>query len=483
MRRARIALAACLGAAAAALSLLITTPPGPGLDPDAMEYLGAAESLVGHGALRVPAAEWDDPDSTSSLRHFPPGYSIVVAPGVAAGLSSVQSARLVQALAAGTMLALAFWLVSGVAGLAGGALAAVLLAVTPAMASDHVRILSEPLFLALLLATVLLMVRLPQRALACGLLAAAAGLVRYAGFSLSGAGALMALWRGGPPWRGRVRAAALVALPGIVAQGAWSLRARLEGGSIRSIADYGGISETLQEGWGTLLRWLAPGVHSPARVVVAAAVALLAIALAARAARGAPAFFGALGVTGASFAALVLISRLFADPDIPFDERMLSPLMVLASLAVAAAVVLVLRGLPRPARVASAIVVAAWVTASGAATLRFVHEAREGGWGYAMPGWQASRVVRWLRTEGRSHTLFTNNAAGIWFFTQRASRGLPESTDSSDVAGFGQALRSRRGVIAAFKDGYGTDVSADRVARLLHLRPLVHTAAGTVFGP
>ena len=483
MRRARIALAAVLGAAAAALSLLITTAPGPGLDPDAMEYLGAAEALVHHGAFRVPAAAWHDPDSTSPLQHFPPGYSIVVAPGVAAGLSPVQSARLVQALAAGAMLALAFWLVSGVAGLAGGSLAALVLVATPAMASDHVRILSEPLFLALLLGTVLLMLRLPERALACGLRAAAAGLVRYAGFSLSGAGALVALWRGGPLWRGRARAAALVALPGILLQGAWSLRTRLEGGSIRDIAHYGGVAETLDDGRRTLLTWLAPGVHSPMQMLVASAVALLAIALVLRAARGALAFFGALGIAGASFAALVLVSRLFADPDIPFDERMLSPLMVLASLAASAAVVLALRGLPRAVRIASVVAVAAWVTASGAATLRFVHEAREGGWGYAMPGWQASRVVRWLRAEGGSHTLFTNNAAGIWFFTHRPSRGLPESYDSSEVADFGETLRSGRGVIAAFKDGYGTEVSADSVARLLRLRPLMHTAAGTVFGP
>ena len=483
MRRARIALAAFLGAVAAALSLLITTPPGPGLDPDAMEYLGAAESLVHRGAFRVPAAAWDDPDSTSPLQHFPPGYSMVVAPGVAAGLSSVQCARLEQALAAGATLGLSFWLVSSVAGTAGGLLAALVLLVTPAMASDHVRILSEPLFLVLLLATVLLMVRLPKRPLGCGLLAAAAGLVRYAGFSLSGAGALIAAWRSGPRWRDRARAASLVALPGILVQGAWSLRTHLLGGSTRQIARYGDVAKTLREGWQTLLVWLAPGVPTAARVAVAVAVALVAAVFLVRAARQALALLGVLAVAAASFAALVVLSRVFADPDIPFDERMLSPLMVLASLAVSAALVLSMRGMARAMRVAAVVAVAAWVTASGAATLRFVHEAREGGWGYAMPGWQASRVVRWLRSEGGSHVLFTNNAAGIWFFTHRPSRALPESYDNSEVADFGGVLRSSRGVIAAFKDGYGNGVSADSIARLLHLRPLVHTAAGTVFGP
>ena len=49
--------AALLGAAAFWLVLTVTDPPGPGLDPDAMQYMGAAESLVtGHG-YRVPTAK------------------------------------------------------------------------------------------------------------------------------------------------------------------------------------------------------------------------------------------------------------------------------------------------------------------------------------------------------------------------------------------------------------------------------------------
>jgi hypothetical protein len=484
MRHARILLAALLGVAAAALSLRVTTPPGPGLDPDAMQYLGAAESLVEHGTLRIPAAEWDDADSTSDLLHFPPGYPLLIAPGVAAGLGSAQSARLVQAAAAGFLLALAFWLVGDVAGVAGGLLAALVLLVTPAMASDHVRILSEPPFLALLVATLMLMARLPEGALACGLASAAAGLVRYAGFSLSGAAALVALWRGGPGWRARMRAAALVALPGVLAQGAWSLRARLGGGSVRTLALNAGLEEALREGWHTLLGWLAPMVPgSPAQLAVAAVVVVVAVALVARAVPKAPAFFASVGISALCFAGLVLVSRAVADPGIPFDERMLSPLMVLASLAVAASAALVLPRSGRGSRAVATLALVAWIGASAAASVRFVRMARDGGWGYAGTEWRSSALVRWLRTEGAGRTLFTNNLAGVWFFTHRPSRGLPGSYDPGGVARFGGVMRSARGAVVAFEDGYDTAVAPDSLARLLGLRTVLRTDDGTVFGP
>ena len=44
--------------------LHLTDPPGPGLDPDAMSYLGAGASLAhGHG-LRIPSAGWASADTT-----------------------------------------------------------------------------------------------------------------------------------------------------------------------------------------------------------------------------------------------------------------------------------------------------------------------------------------------------------------------------------------------------------------------------------
>ena len=71
--------ATLLGAVAFALALTITDPPGPGLDPDALAYMGAAESLAESGAYQIPTAKWASADSTAALAHFPPAYSTVLA--------------------------------------------------------------------------------------------------------------------------------------------------------------------------------------------------------------------------------------------------------------------------------------------------------------------------------------------------------------------------------------------------------------------
>ena len=78
--------ATLLGAVAFALALIITDPVGPGLDPDALSYMGAAESVAAHGIYQIPAAKWSSADSTAPLAHFPPGYSTVLALPVRLGM-------------------------------------------------------------------------------------------------------------------------------------------------------------------------------------------------------------------------------------------------------------------------------------------------------------------------------------------------------------------------------------------------------------
>src|SRR6478735_944137 len=47
-----------LGVVAFTLVLEITDPPNPGIDPDALAYVGSAESFAQHGEFRVPTAHW-----------------------------------------------------------------------------------------------------------------------------------------------------------------------------------------------------------------------------------------------------------------------------------------------------------------------------------------------------------------------------------------------------------------------------------------
>ena len=483
MSASRIVLSAVFAAAAFAAVLWITRPPGPGLDPDTMSYLGAARSFAESGRFRIPAGGWESPDPTSALSHFPPGFSFVLAGPVALGAAPIGAARVVEALAAAATAALVTWLAASGTGLLGGALAGVFLFVTPALATDHARVLSEPLFLALSVLVLLLMVRSPDRPLGYGIVAAFASMVRYAGVALSGAAALWALARPGT-LRRRLVGAALALAPTVLLQGAWTVRTHAESANLRSFGLKGGLGPTLAEGWQTLTTWLAPGVAPPLLVT---AIALLVVVLGAAAlGRALPRerpLLSAAGLVAVCYAGVVVFSRLFADEAIPLDDRLLSPLILFVSLGVAVAAASVWSASRTARRWAGACVMVAWLAASAWRTGVSVADAREGGWGYASTGWRDSDLVRWLRTEGAGYALFSNNPADVWFATGRPSWNLPETADSDSVAAFGAVLRQRHGLVIGFESPLEEMARPEELSGLLALPIIARLDGAAVWGP
>lgn len=489
MRVQRSVLAALFGAAACYGVLAITEPPGPGLDPDSMSYVGAAESMVRQGTLRIPAAHWADADSTSPLGHFPPGFSLAIAVPLAFGAPPEQAARGVEALAAFATIALAVGLVASVAGPVAGALAGAVLIATAAVATDHLRILSEPLCLALLMATLALMVR-SGRPLVYGTTAAAAALVRYAAVSATGAVVLWAFAREGTV-RERVRRAALAALPTVLLQGAWVLRTHAESGSVRTFGLRGELGPTFRELAATLGVWLAPSAPEVLRAPLAIAVCVAAAALVLRAARasvgagdssGAAArLLCAAGLLAGCYAALVLVSRLFVDQTIPFDERILSPLYLFAEVGVVAALGVAWRPWGARARSAAAAVCALWLAASGWATVRAVEDGLEGGWGYSSDEWRGSGLGAWLRTEARGAELFSNDPSAVYFLTHRPSRDVPSALEEDSVRDFGRTLAARHGVLIRFPVDLEPMASPDSLAARLGLRKTAEFPEGALW--
>ena len=152
-----------LGALAFALVLAITDAPGPGLDPDALQYMGAAESLAAHAEYRVPKAKWDSADSTEALAHFPPGYPTILAIPVRLGMSPAQGARAVEATAAFITVTTLVLLVSAAVAQLSGILLAVGLFAMTSMHEIHVSVLSEPLYLACTVLALAAMVWSPDK--------------------------------------------------------------------------------------------------------------------------------------------------------------------------------------------------------------------------------------------------------------------------------------------------------------------------------
>jgi hypothetical protein len=503
-RRRKSLAAFLLGVTAATGVWLCTAPPGPGLDPDAASYLGAAVSLAHGGGYRVPVTPWPASDTTAPLAHFPPGYSTAIAVPVVFGLTATQGARVVNAVAAFAEIAIAVWLVADAVGLIAGVVLGVVLLVMHALVLVHLSVLSEPLFLAFLVAVLVSMRRVviaPDEksliiaALGGGVAAAGAVLVRYAGVAAVGA---LVLWVVVRPARlgVRVRRAILAALPSILLLGAWVLHASHTSGahSIRSFGAYGGMGETLRMGLSTVVGWLVPLTSDdtlPGRPWLALVLVLVLAFTTIRGAACAPRPVAATAIRAAMLLALAYLfvlvgSRWFADPGIPFDERLLVPLFLLIVIAAGVAIPFWWEGAPRRARWIGAILLAAWVGASFRATEDDVSWALENGQDFAQQQWVQSPVLAWARANAPRQPLYTNWPPAVLFHLHRAARELPEIADSTDaevLRAFVDSVRVRHGVILAFDQPSPDFIGLDVLVRAPGLRPIARFADGTVLGP
>jgi hypothetical protein len=486
LRHRLVLLIALLAGLAAGWGVIeLTEPPGPGLDPDAVSYLGAGVSMAsGHG-LRIPSGTWDSPDTTAALAHFPPGFSTAIAAGITAGALPTNAARFVEASAAAiTLFALAL-----AAGAAAGPLGALTVAgiigFTPAMLVVHASVLSEPLFLALTALFVLVLVRVPnegrgatrvRRLLALSVIAATASLVRYAGLALVGA-IVLDTWLAHreTPIVARARRAVLAAVLPVLPFLLWVLSrpTKTEKVAVRHTGLYlTGVGGTLAEGWDTLAHWLVPGVERDLVRTVAAIAGLVAIALLFRAARAktsngtptpTPTALGrvqrASALVAVCYLGMVLLSRLAADPWIPLDDRLLSPALVMGALAIGTTLAawwqsgrtLTWR------RHLTVVVTATWILTSYNVAHDWWNTYRDDGGDFAAREWRLSPVVAYAAALPAGTPLYTNWPAAIWFHTGRAARMMPAGPDARTALAFGAKVAREHAVVLLFTTE-GSDV-------------------------
>jgi phosphate starvation-inducible membrane PsiE len=507
------------GVVAFALVLMATDPPGPGLDPDALSYMGAAESVAAHGEYRIPKSDWTSADSTEPLAHFPPAYPTVLALPVRLGMAPPQAARLVQAAAAFVTITTLVLLVGlATSPVAGVLLAAALLAMT-SMHEVHVSVLSEPLYLACTALVLAAMVSRPDRPLRAGIPAAVGVMTRYAGASLVGAAVLWQLAREGT-WLERVRRAALAAAPALLLQGIWVIRTRVLAGSdeIRKFALYGNLRPTLVQGGETLAAWLIPdpgfdrdAIPHRAMLALAAGCSLavlggIGVWRAWRSARAAQPRVGqfvgasalhsdddralrtwrllaASAVLLVCYLGIVLVSRLIADPEIPLDERILSPALLLLMTIVAT-------GLARwwrdtrlvVARVVVGVALLWWWLAAAAATYADARYALDWGSDFAGEPWRRSALLEWARTSGAASTLYTNWPGVVYFSLHRPAHELPMERDAKTLAAFADTVRAHRGRVLVFDVQTSEFAPMDSLLKARGLTVMARLQDGLVLG-
>jgi hypothetical protein len=486
-RAVPLALAALTGAGA----LWVTATPGPGLEPDSMSYVGAAERLVRHGSLDVPTAYWWEPDSTSSLGSFPPGFSLAIAIPTALGVAPVQAARLVIVMAA----AATAWVLAAAAFASGGwlgaCLAAALALLAPGVMNQHWIVLSEPLSYALLALTLGLMASRPEKPLAYGLTAALANIVRYAEIAAVATAVLWAFGQRGE-WRVRFKRALLAGLPAVAIQGAWLLRERLVEARtpFSTVGEFAGVARTVGQGVGRIGAWLVPSPVLPAwevpiAILVGVGVLWLVHQTVGKREAGSgkrETWLAALLTFSAVYVGILLFSRTFVGGEIEFDDRILSPLYLCGGAAVGTMVGGLWGGWQRIGRVAVTMGLAAWVGAAVVVDVGQVRMLRTDGYGYEGVDWQHTDFARWLKVEGKPYDIYSNDPAAIYFLTGRPARMLPMTLAPDSVRRFRDVFLKRPALLVGFQDSYRQSAAPSVLARRYGLVKLEEFDYGVAWG-
>jgi hypothetical protein len=471
---------AIVAAIAFCAAMAITSGYGPGLDPDSMAHVGAATSLARHGTLRVPSSRWQSIDSTVALTVWPPAFPIAMAVPQRLGASPLNSARIVIALSAAATAAIAFILLSAATSIPIAALGVIAILVTPSFVTVHISVLSEPLFLAMLMLTLFGMIR--GRPLFAGISAAAALMTRYAGACAGWAVALWFLLDARATTKEKIRGAAIGIAPSVTAGLIWMIRSSQVQAPQASIklSYYGGIFATVKEGLETLTSLFAPGLEGATAFIVAGLVALglaYAFVIAHRRTTSANsdrdkklvALFRSGGLLLACYALVLVCSRLFVGGAIRFDARLLSPAILLLEIAVILAVSGVLASADRNRRIIARVLVGGWVLASLAVDAPVIEDSITDGNDFASSDWRESPAIGWVKNGADGRTLYTNWPAAIYFGSGRTSHDIPNTMNADTLHLFNSIFARQHGAFVAFDSRNSDYPPSDSIAAAIGL--------------
>jgi hypothetical protein len=318
---------------------------------------------------------------------------------------------------------------------------------------------------------------------------AAAMLVRYAGASVIVA---VVLWMTAQPGsvRERARRGVVAALPSVLFVGVWFVHVHLTSAvhAVRTLGAYGGIGDTLRIGAATVVAWLVPLMSDqtlPGRgwialAIIVATITLVRLGIAAPRQSDGGSIIAAAAMLAACYVAVLLASRLLADPDIPFDNRLLLPLFVLIAIIAAAAIRAWWQAARRWMRVVFAAALLVWMGASLMVSADEVSWALENGEDFAQRQWTESPLLQWARANASQRTLYSNWPAAAVFHLHRASHELPREGDADLLRAFADTLRARNGVILLFDVPSPDQIAADTLLAAPAFRRIARLADGSV---
>ena len=389
-------------------------PYGPGVTPDSVHYLSAAENLrrgIGYATSVVP---WDGP-FPRPLVEWPPLYPLALV-GVTALGGAVAGPWALNAL----LLAAGTWQVARLSEPA-PLLGALIFLASPAVVMVHGYAWSEPLFLLLVLLSLRAQERLlaepgPARLASAAALTGLACLTRYLGVTLAVSGALALTGRRRP-----LQALAYAGLS-VTPLGLWLLRNRSVAGSLAGERAASGreLPELIREAARTLGGWMVPlDSPLPKYGALAALLALSFVLFRSAGLQDVP----WLAFLGVYLLALIVLARTVAFD--PLTTRLLAP--IVPSLAVLTA----RRFVPGKTVLAAAVVVLllagpALVTARELAYSALVTKGR----GYRAAKWRETEAVRMAALGqgpfARDGIIYSDAPDVLFLYSGRPVRYLPQ---------------------------------------------------------
>ena len=461
----------------------IATRWGIGSSPDSAAYLGAAANLRRGLGLTLPYG------AGGSLTQFPPLYPIglALAGAVAGDLGS--GARWAQALLmAGNIIIVAALLVR-VGRWASYAGIAFMVTALP-MVLIHSMAWSEALFIFLGFSGILVLGRGLDRSRRSFIWAAAAlfglaCLTRLVGLAFVLTGVLGILLQPRRLGRKAVRAGAfgLVASLPILGWLAWS--AATTGSLANRTLGLHLIGRTqLQQAVGTMAGWflLPQDLPGLAKGVVLVAVGLATVGLvwlplrrrtaspadsSADAQPWQPTELRLVTIFVLTYVAVLGAATSLLDANVPWDDRILSPLFVATVILGAAAVDRVLTmGLARRGTLASwlapmiILLIAVWVVGVAVRSADYLATAYDEGLGFRHRIWRQSQTVARLGSLAQDTVIYSNSPEAVYLYTGRAARFLPRQefymgdrtnpSYAAELAGLEQTLHEAVGAIVYF---------------------------------
>jgi hypothetical protein len=178
-------------------------------------------------------------------------------------------------------------------------------------------------------------------------------------------------------------------------------------------------------------------------------------------------------------------SRLLADPGIPFDDRLLSPLFLLAALAIGPTLAHWWQAAARAGRRGTVLfslgITACWIAGAAQISVQLVREFRADGADMASSDWRLSPLVAWAARASPDMRLYSNWPAAIWFHTGRAAFELPAELDTLTVRAFGAKVAREHGAVLGFREVSPDMASPDSLAALAGLAAVARWPDGTVW--